>query len=309
MGEIPKRIFYVWGAGEPKKRDVNLCILTWRQKCPDYEIIEINENSTEYFNFKEELNTNKWFRTVYENKMYAYVADYIRIKVLYNNGGIYLDTDVSTLHNFDKYLNNPAFVGMQCDSETDSNNLEPAILGSVKGNLLIKQILDFYNEMIWQLPIYTMPQIFNYFITKNYGKIIYPKYEQQEIIYLKDITIYPEKYLIPMRVGEEFNIDCIKPETTTIHWFGGSWVAGNIKTFLNNKHKENIEKLTKDCFAKKVYINNPFLKIEKLHKKFLIEIDWYYSFRFKYRYYGEKRFLTLFILGIQIPVFKTGGQR
>ena len=37
MNDIPKRIFYVWGAGEPKKRDVNLCILTWKQK---YHLLE-----------------------------------------------------------------------------------------------------------------------------------------------------------------------------------------------------------------------------------------------------------------------------
>ena len=50
---IPKRIFYVWGAGERKPRDVQVCIQTWRQIMPDYEIIEINENSNQYFDFNE----------------------------------------------------------------------------------------------------------------------------------------------------------------------------------------------------------------------------------------------------------------
>ena len=127
---IPKRIFYVWGANEKKRRDVELCILSWRLLMPDYEIIEINENSKDYFDFQEELTSNKWFRTVYENKLYAYIADYIRIKVLYDNGGIYLDTDVSTLKRFDKYLEESAFVGMQSDSSLGSSNLEPAILGA-----------------------------------------------------------------------------------------------------------------------------------------------------------------------------------
>ena len=38
---IPKRIFYVWGANEPKRPDVELCIKTWKYANPDYEIIEI----------------------------------------------------------------------------------------------------------------------------------------------------------------------------------------------------------------------------------------------------------------------------
>ena len=102
MRQVPKRIFYVWGANEKKRRDVDLCILSWLEKCPEYEIIEINENSVEYFNFKKELESNLWFRVVYENKLYAYIADYIRVKVLYDYGGIYLDTDVSTLKNFNR---------------------------------------------------------------------------------------------------------------------------------------------------------------------------------------------------------------
>ena len=303
---IPKRIFYVWGANENKRRDVELCLLTWRQKCPDYEIVEINEESIEYFNFQEELKTNKWFKTVYENKLFAYIADYIRIKVLYDNGGIYLDTDVSTLKNFDEYLNEPAFVGMQKDSKSGLDNLEPAILGAKKGNVLLKQILDFYDKGIWELPIYTMPQVFNHFITKNYGEIIYPEYEKQEIIKLNDITIYPEKYLIPMRCGEEFGMDCIKSETTTIHWFGGSWTAGNIKTFLQNKHKVPLEKLIKQCFVKKTYIDNPFIKVEKQYQKFSINIDGYYMFRFKYQFYGKQKYLILYVLGLKIRLFKVG---
>ncbi len=306
MSNIPKRIFYVWGAGEPKRRDVNLCILSWRQVCPDYEIIEINENSIDYFNFQEELKNNKWFKTVYENKMYAFVADYIRVKVLYDNGGIYLDTDVSLLNNFDEYLREPAFVGIQKDSKSGSDNLEPAILGSRKGNSLIKEISDFYGKDVWKLPISTMPQIFNYYITKNYGKIIYPEYDKQEIIRLKDITLYPEKYLIPMRCGEEFKMEFLKPETTTIHWFGGSWTNGNIKTFLLNKHKIKTEKLVKECFSKKTYFDNPFIKAERVFKKLSVEIDFYYLFRFKYRYWGRDKFLVLFLFGVPIKIIKIG---
>ena len=144
---IPKRIFYVWGANESKRRDVNLCILSWREKLPGYEIIEINEESVEYFNFQEELKNNKWFRTVYENKLYAYIADYIRIKVLYNNGGIYFDTDVSVISSINDILENKAFVGIQNDTKTHPNILEPAILGAEQYNSILKDILNFYEKV------------------------------------------------------------------------------------------------------------------------------------------------------------------
>ena len=102
---IPKRIFYVWGANEPKGKAELMCLFSWFQNLKDFEIIEINDNSTEYFNFQEELKNNKWFKTVYDRKMWAYVADYIRIKTLYDNGGVYFDTDVMAIDRKSTRLN------------------------------------------------------------------------------------------------------------------------------------------------------------------------------------------------------------
>lgn len=231
---IPKRIFYVWGAGEKKPRDVQVCIQTWRQVMPDYEIIEINENSSQYFDFQENLKNNKFFRTVYNNKMWAYVADYIRIKTLHDHGGIYFDTDVSAVRPLDKFLKNPAFVGMQ-----NTEYVEPAILGAQKNNPLLKKILEFYNREIWELPIFTMPQIFRHFLVRDYGITQFLDKEKQKIIHTDDIAIYPERYFIPFRYQSEFTPDCVEKDTCTIHWFGGSWTRPSVIDWLMNKHLNN----------------------------------------------------------------------
>lgn len=234
---IPKRIFYVWGANEPKRPEVEFCINSWKANCPEYEIVEINEDSIEHFNFQKEIKNNAWFKTVYDRKMFAYVSDFVRIKTLYENGGIYLDTDVTVIKNFDIFLNEPAFVGLQSDKDISNDIFEPAILGAQKGNLLLKQILDFYNEDIWNLPIYRMPQIFSHFIKKNYVEYINKPKGKQEIIKYNDITIYPERYFIPFRYGETFSGKCIEKDTHTIHWWNASWIKPEITNFLENKHK------------------------------------------------------------------------
>ena len=228
---IPKRIFYVWGVNDPKKRDVSVCIQTWRQTMPDYEIIELNEGNKTYFDYEKELKENKWFRTVYENKMWAYVADYIRIKVLYEHGGIYFDTDVSSVHPLDKFLKNKCFVGMQ-----SQEYVEPAILGAEKHNTFLKKILDFYNDGIWKLPIFTMPQIFQHFLLQEHNISEFPDKPEQKIIKTDNITIYPERYFIPFRYKSEFTPECVTKDTYTIHWFGGSWVKPEIIEWLMNKH-------------------------------------------------------------------------
>lgn len=238
---IPKRIFYVWGSNEPKKRDVLACMQSWRQLCPEYKIIEINEDSVEYFDFQKELQSNEWFNAVYHKRMWAFVADYIRIKVLHDHGGIYLDTDVTVLKNFDDFLHETAFVGMQ-DNAIDGkyDHVEPAILGAQKHNKVLKCILDIYTNDIWNIPIYTMPDLFSFALEKLYSsevKQFSPRSNQIPIDY-PDIKIYPEKVFIPLRYREEFTPECITSETHTIHWWGASWIKPDILNFLQHKSKD-----------------------------------------------------------------------
>ena len=238
MSGIPKRIFYVWGAEEKKPRDVNLCLLSWKREMPDYEIIEINEKSVEYFDFQKELKNNAYFKAVYDRKMYAFVSDYIRLKVLYNHGGIYLDTDVFVLKNLTPFLTEPAFVGIQGNSkDTDYDWVEPAILGAQKGNTFIKAVMDFYDNDIVHTPLAMIPEIVKIYLNKFYGIENFPAKQEQKIIKLKDITLYPEKYFIPYRLNQEFSFKCIEPDTYTIHLWGASWNNSYARFFQTHKHK------------------------------------------------------------------------
>ncbi|MBQ7126966.1 glycosyltransferase [bacterium] len=242
MRNIPKRIFYSWGINEPIKKDAAKCMLTWYDKLSNYEIIEINENSVEYFNFKKELKENKWFSEVYKRKMYAYVSDYIRVKVLYEHGGIYLDTDVSVLQNFDDILEAPCFVGLHSTIEGE-NLLEPAILGAQKNNTFIKKALDFYDESIWKEHVYIIPQIFKLILENKYGNFECLPKNKQEIVKYDDIWIYPESYFVPFHSNQLFTFKCIEDNTHTIHWFNGSWCKDDIFYFLDNKHRIPLNKI------------------------------------------------------------------
>ena len=87
MKKIPKTIHYCW-FGKGQKSELMLkCINSWKKYLPDYEIIEWNED-----NF--DINSNEYVKEAYENKKYAFVTDYVRLYVLLNYGGIYMDTDV-----------------------------------------------------------------------------------------------------------------------------------------------------------------------------------------------------------------------
>lgn len=84
---IPRKIHYCWfGRGE-KPRLAQKCIASWKKYCPDYEIIEWNED-----NF--DVNRNAYTQMCYKEKKYAFLTDYLRLLIVEEHGGIYFDTDV-----------------------------------------------------------------------------------------------------------------------------------------------------------------------------------------------------------------------
>ena len=99
---IPKKIHYCW-FGKGKKSKLALkCIRSWRQYCPEYEVIEWNEE-----NF--DIDMNGYTRMCYAEKKYAYLSDYVRLWVVEKYGGIYFDTDVEVIRSLEELLRNDAF--------------------------------------------------------------------------------------------------------------------------------------------------------------------------------------------------------
>lgn len=105
---IPKKIHYCWfGRGE-KPKLAQKCIASWRKYCPDYEIIEWNED-----NF--DLDYNGYTRYCFDNRKWAFLSDFVRLVVVAEHGGIYFDTDVELLKRPDELLRYEAFYGFEND--------------------------------------------------------------------------------------------------------------------------------------------------------------------------------------------------
>lgn len=210
---IPRIIHYCWfGKGEMPKKMVE-CICSWKEKCPDYKIVEWNEE-----NF--DVCSNLYVQQAYKLKKYAFVTDYVRLYVLYHYGGIYMDTDVEVLKPLDRFLVHHAFSGFE-----DSGLVPTGIMGSEKRNEWIKTLLDEYNslsfvnekgDMDFTTNVYRITNI----SVKKYG--LKKKSSYQE---LKNGTVvfYPYDFFCPKswKTGE-MNIT---NNTYSIHHFSGSWMT------------------------------------------------------------------------------------
>lgn len=130
---IPKIIHYCWFGENPLPELAQKCIASWEKYCPDYEIKEWNEN-----NF--DLNGCAFVKEAYEAKKWAFVSDFARLKIIYEEGGIYLDTDVEILKSFDTLLGNKCFLG----EETSGFVATGLGFGAEKYNPIIKELLEMY---------------------------------------------------------------------------------------------------------------------------------------------------------------------
>lgn len=99
---IPKIIHYCWFGNNDLPELEQMCLNTWREKLPDYQIMRWDESNSN-------LRECDYVSQAYDKKKYAFVSDYVRIKALYEYGGIYLDTDVEVLRSFNEFIENKHF--------------------------------------------------------------------------------------------------------------------------------------------------------------------------------------------------------
>lgn len=134
---IPKIIHYCWFGRGPKPKLAEKCIASWRKYCPDYEIIEWNED-----NF--DVNINGYTRMCIEQKKYAFLSDYVRLLVVAERGGVYFDTDVELVKPLDELMTHEAFFGFET-TECIASGLG---FGSVAHGKAIDAMLAEYDELL-----------------------------------------------------------------------------------------------------------------------------------------------------------------
>lgn len=209
---IPKIIHYCWLGGNPKPESVLKCIDSWKKYCPDYEVKEWNESNLD-------ITINDYTKQAYEAKAWGFVPDYLRLWIIYNYGGIYLDTDVQMVRNFDPLLNDKGFSGFE-DDEHIAFGLG---FGAEAGNQLIKKHMQVYDDLKFlnfdgslnrtPSPAYTTSVMMADGFRMNDGSI-------QRV---NSFVCYPPEYFCPKNFST--GITKVTKNTYSIHQFDASWYS------------------------------------------------------------------------------------
>lgn len=235
---IPKIIHFCWFGGNELTEDAKQCIDSWRKYCPQYQIIKWDES-----NF--DINCCKYVNDAYKERKWAFVSDYARFFILYNYGGIYMDTDVELIKNLDDLIECGSFMGWE-----DNEGLEEGpyvapglIMASEANSCLYKDIMDYYKN----LNFYNEDGSFNKetVVTITTRKLVecglvLDKSKQ----YIANYTIYPPEYFCPMNklTGKV----SINKNTYSIHKYSASWKSNKTIT------KEKIQKLLGSKMTNKI---------------------------------------------------------
>ncbi|MCQ2974929.1 MAG: glycosyl transferase [Bacteroidales bacterium] len=212
---IPKIIHYCWFGPKEITPVGKKCIASWKKFLPDYEIKFWNEENSP-------INV-PFVKDALAAKKYAFVADYVRIWALKNFGGIYMDTDMLVLKNFDELLDSESFVGYETE-----NKINAAIIGSNINSVFIDKLFEYYNNLKFE-----EAKINEISIPINISKI----YNELAEIYRPRVYSVDYFYSLPFdsTINGVFNYKkYITKNSLAVHLWNASWLDE-----LNDYRKEN----------------------------------------------------------------------
>lgn len=241
---IPKIIHYCWfGKGEKSAQTVR-CINSWHKFFPDYQFMEWTEDNCN-------ITEIPYIQQAYKEKKYAFVSDYIRIKVLKEYGGIYFDTDYEVINSMDNILS----IGRLVTGMESKESVLTAMIAAEKDNNIISEFLTMYKDrkFIDEKGCMDMTPINKGFssILAKYGVNL----SLNELQILESgIVIYPIDVLCGFDV-ENWH-EKITDKTLGVHHMGNSWATPQMK-----KHIKRIQ------FLQRILGYERFDKLKLLFKR------------------------------------------
>lgn len=229
---IPKILHYCWFGGNAYPKREQKCINSWHKYLDGFDWKLWNES-----NF--DIHCNDYVKEAYEAKKYMYVSDYCRLQALYDEGGLYLDTDCLVKKDFSPLMGEKAFTGYG----GDNRELAAHALAFPPGHPFIKECLDSYEGTHFKnedgsLNLYTVNMRMTDLLEKH-GFV--PNGQQQTVC---DIIVYPMSYFCPLSMLPDTVKDCkSRKYTYCIHVWSSKSLKRERSFIVRFAHKTRLNLL------------------------------------------------------------------
>lgn len=228
---IPRIVHFCWFGKNKYPYIVEKCLESIFSSLPDFDIKIWNEDSFD-------VNGSVFTKKAHAERKWAFVSDYVRLKVLFEYGGIYLDSDVEVLKDFRPLIEKKRMVF----SRIEGGLVSCGFIAVEPRNSIIKELIDYYDSAALlddEATKYTMnPLIYTIYLKQKFGLTIgYESFETEQLV------VYPLQYLMPFRksfFGKKnkrysHTKYLLKNETFCIHHDLGSWSSeSSFSRFIKN---------------------------------------------------------------------------
>ena len=230
---IPKIIHYCWFGGKPIPPEYQRYIDSWRRFLPDYEIRRWDEANYD-------VRCIPFSQEAYEAGKFAYVSDYARLKILYEQGGVYFDTDVEVIRPMDDLLARGAWMGIEKHTNTPQADdmVNPGLGFAVEAHHpVVREIMRFYEQTHFVMPDGQIKMIPIVPVTSRVLRAHGMPSRVTKPVEVAGITIYPWTYFCPMEFLS--NRLELREETYTIHHYTATWMTAWDKLMMKKGYWGN----------------------------------------------------------------------
>jgi mannosyltransferase OCH1-like enzyme len=196
--EIPKTIHYVWFGPKEKNELILSCIESWKRQCPEYVIKEWSEK-----NFNKD--SHPFTKLMHAHQKWAFLSDYVRLHALYEEGGVYLDTDMYLVKPLDELLKTSLLLGKE-----SPQYISCGMIGAAPHHPFIKSFMKEYDAIESLAQLRPNPTI----LTE-----LFKKEKVSDVLVLQPNAFYP----FSARTIKQYHGQTLPSNVYGVHLWNYSW--------------------------------------------------------------------------------------
>lgn len=208
--EIPKVLHYCWFGHGPLTEQATRSLATWEKYAPGFSVQRWDES-----NF--DVSSCAWTRGAYDAGKWAFVSDYVRFKVLFDHGGIYMDVGSELVRDISPLVDRVPFSAIEAETRTVNTGL---VAACEQGNPIVGEVLDDYGRLTFSAdPSFLLEHTVNAMLTTVFERYGYVREDRLQSV--SGWTLLPSECFDPKLDRGGY---VLTENTFSIHHSSASWV-------------------------------------------------------------------------------------